>query len=253
MPTTNFGWTKPVVDADVDTWGDILNTLFDDIDADVAAKTDPRVTGSFTLGPVAATGSPKMEVNSNTASLAPPSSGDIHVIGSNAGTGARIAIDGFNNGPQIVGRVTIGTLASPTNGGVNAGTWLLGMFGRAYLGTGYSSQLGGLAVIAAETYGDATAKTAVGVYVTAAGAVAQALKFYFTTQAGGGAQMGIGTSSPDASAALDVTSTTGGLLAPRMTTTQRDAISSPANGLIIYNTTLAKFQGREAGAWTNLI
>ena len=49
------------------------------------------------------------------------------------------------------------------------------------------------------------------------------------------AQVGIGTSSPNA--ALDVTSTTQGFLPPRMTTTQRDAISSPAVGLVIFNTT----------------
>ena len=48
-------------------------------------------------------------------------------------------------------------------------------------------------------------------------------------------QVGIGTSSPNA--ALDVTSTTQGFLPPRMTTTQRDAISSPAVGLVIFNTT----------------
>jgi hypothetical protein len=37
------------------------------------------------------------------------------------------------------------------------------------------------------------------------------------------AQIGINTVSPDASAALDITSTTGGLLTPRMTAAQRDA------------------------------
>ncbi|MDB4241849.1 DUF1566 domain-containing protein [Polaribacter sp.] len=50
------------------------------------------------------------------------------------------------------------------------------------------------------------------------------------------AQVGVGTATPDASAALDITSTTKGLLIPRMTETQRDAISSPANGLMIYQT-----------------
>jgi hypothetical protein len=48
------------------------------------------------------------------------------------------------------------------------------------------------------------------------------------------AQIGINNENPDASAALDITSTTGGLLVPRMTETQRDAISSPATGLMIY-------------------
>jgi len=64
-------------------------------------------------------------------------------------------------------------------------------------------------------------------------------------------EVGIGTSTPDASSLLDVDSTTQGLLPPRMTTTQRDAISSPAAGLIIYNTTtnlLNFFNGSVWGA-----
>ena len=50
------------------------------------------------------------------------------------------------------------------------------------------------------------------------------------------AQVGINTETPDASAALDITSTTGGLLVPRMTETQRDEITSAATGLMIYQT-----------------
>ena len=50
------------------------------------------------------------------------------------------------------------------------------------------------------------------------------------------AQVGIGTTTPDASSALDITSTAKGLLVPRMTAAQRDAISSPATGLMIYQT-----------------
>jgi hypothetical protein len=53
---------------------------------------------------------------------------------------------------------------------------------------------------------------------------------------------GINTTSPAASAQLDVTSTTKGFLPPRMTTAQRDAISSPAAGLTIYNTSTSKLQ-----------
>lgn len=50
------------------------------------------------------------------------------------------------------------------------------------------------------------------------------------------AQTGIGTTTPHASAKLDVTSTDKGFLPPRMTSTQRTAISSPAAGLMIYQT-----------------
>lgn len=52
----------------------------------------------------------------------------------------------------------------------------------------------------------------------------------------GFSQTGIGTTTPDASAKLDVTSTTKGLLAPRMTSAQRAAITLPANGLFVYQT-----------------
>ena len=48
--------------------------------------------------------------------------------------------------------------------------------------------------------------------------------------------VGVGTSSPNSSAILDITSTTKGFLTPRMTMIQRNAISNPANGLIIYCT-----------------
>ena len=50
------------------------------------------------------------------------------------------------------------------------------------------------------------------------------------------AQTGIGTTTPDASAKLDISSTNKGLLAPRMTAAQKTAISLPANGLLIYQT-----------------
>ncbi|MBK6565369.1 MAG: hypothetical protein IPG18_09290 [Saprospiraceae bacterium] len=48
-----------------------------------------------------------------------------------------------------------------------------------------------------------------------------------------GGSVGIGVLAPNASAALDVTSTTQGFLPPRMTLAQRNAIASPAEGLMI--------------------
>jgi hypothetical protein len=70
------------------------------------------------------------------------------------------------------------------------------------------------------------------------------------------AQVGINNETPDASAALDITSTTGGLLTPRMTAAQRDAIATPSQGLIIFCTDCAsgvgELQIKLSSAWKNL-
>lgn len=55
-----------------------------------------------------------------------------------------------------------------------------------------------------------------------------------------GGQFAVGTASPNAAALVQIDSTTQGFLPPRMTTAQRDAISSPPAGLLIYNTTTNK-------------
>ena len=59
----------------------------------------------------------------------------------------------------------------------------------------------------------------------------------------------IGSTTFDASAILQAASTTQGFLPPRMTTTQRNAISSPAAGLIIYNTSTNKLNVFTGSAW----
>jgi len=69
-----------------------------------------------------------------------------------------------------------------------------------------------------------------------------------TIQENGG-NVGIGTSAPDPSALLDIDSTTQGLLPPRMTTTQRDAVSSPATGLGVFNTTTNQPEFFNGSVW----
>lgn len=64
------------------------------------------------------------------------------------------------------------------------------------------------------------------------------IAFLFTIPVVSFAQIGIGTTTPNASAELDITSTTKGLLVPRMTLAQRNAIVGPAAGLLIYQTTV---------------
>ena len=63
----------------------------------------------------------------------------------------------------------------------------------------------------------------------------------------GGVALGIST--PNSSATLDLSSTTKGLLPPRMTTAQRDAISSPTKGLVIFNDTTAQLNVYSGSSW----
>jgi len=58
-----------------------------------------------------------------------------------------------------------------------------------------------------------------------------------------------GTGTPTTSSILDITSTTKGALLPRMTTGQRDAITSPAEGLIIYNLTTHVLNFHNGTSW----
>ena len=61
--------------------------------------------------------------------------------------------------------------------------------------------------------------------------------------------IGKGASDADGSSILELSSTTQGVLLPRMTTTERDAISSPATGLLIFNTTTKKLDYYSGAAW----
>lgn len=66
------------------------------------------------------------------------------------------------------------------------------------------------------------------------------------------AQVGIGTTEPDSSSVLDVFSNERGFLFPRLTTTQRNLINSPAEGLMIYNTTENSIEFFNGVGWYNL-
>jgi hypothetical protein len=71
------------------------------------------------------------------------------------------------------------------------------------------------------------------------------------------AQVGIGTTDPNGSAALDITSTTKGLLIPRMTAAERDVIPLPTQGLMIFCTDCASGEGelqvKLTSSWKNII
>ena len=67
-----------------------------------------------------------------------------------------------------------------------------------------------------------------------------------------GGNVGIGTTSPDASSLLDMSSASKGFLPPRMTQIQRLAISSPVEGLIVYDTTNSALGVYSGGGWRKL-
>jgi hypothetical protein len=136
-------------------------------------------------------------------------------------------------------------------------------YGNATVGGGYNNK----ATISSATIPGGHDNTASGEYSFAAGRrakanhkgafvwgdatnedVASTGNNQFIIRASGG--VGIGTDSP--SAALDVSSTTQGFLPPRMTTTQRDAISSPVAGLLIFNTTTSKMNYYDGSAWQEM-
>ena len=74
------------------------------------------------------------------------------------------------------------------------------------------------------------------------------------TAFGAKAQVGIGTNAPDASAQLEILSTSKGLLIPRLSLLQRNDINNPANGLLIYQTTnSAGFYYYNNGQWQKLV
>ena len=62
--------------------------------------------------------------------------------------------------------------------------------------------------------------------------------------------VGINTTTPQA--IFDVVSTSSGVLIPRMTTTQRNAIVTPINSMLIYNSTTNQFEYYKFGSWISL-
>ena len=62
-------------------------------------------------------------------------------------------------------------------------------------------------------------------------------------------RIGVGTTTPDASAIIDIASTDKGALIPRMTSAQRDAIPTPAEGLTIWNTENKQIESYNGTYW----
>jgi hypothetical protein len=68
----------------------------------------------------------------------------------------------------------------------------------------------------------------------------------------GFAQVGIGTSNPNASSVLDLTSTNKAFLPPRMTTAQQTAIANPVAGMVVFNTDSSCIEIYRGTSWFNV-
>jgi len=78
--------------------------------------------------------------------------------------------------------------------------------------------------------------------------------FFFVLTNLSAQNIGIGTSTPDPSAALDISNTSKGVLVPRMSFTERNQISNPAAGLLVYVTdSLPGFWYHNGTNWVSLV
>lgn len=79
-----------------------------------------------------------------------------------------------------------------------------------------------------------------------------ALLFSFVNN-GFSQNIGIGTTTPNSKALLDISSTTKGVLLPGMTTSQRLAISTPPNGLLVFDNDKNELHQYSGGSWTPIL
>ena len=187
----------------------------------------------------------KLTINNNTAL---PSAGaiantSIWQVGADT-TNNEILLDAFGAINRFNFRRAAGTSASPT--ALTSGSNIAIINGFGYGATGYSSTSRvQINFATSENWTDTAQGTRI-VFNTTTNGTATLSERMRIDDAG---NVGIGTTSPSASAILDAQSTTKGVRMPNMTTTQKNAISSPAAGLIVFDTTLAKLCVYSGSAW----
>lgn len=145
---------------------------------------------------------------------------------------AKSTLSGFAN-------TAIGSQALPTNT-LGSGNTALGFnAGSLNLTGNNNTYVGRLAGSNANNYSNSTA-IGYGAEATASNSIQ--LGNSAVTQVTTYGSVGIGTTTPASNAALEISSTSKGLLLPRMTTTNRSSITSPEPGLLIFNSTTGKAQ-----------
>ena len=126
-----------------------------------------------------------------------------------------------------------------TGNAFNAG---IGVWGTSGTGTGVEGRTTGSSINSYGIFGNATGSGTGGYFYSASGT---------SLIANGTASIG-SNSTPNPSAILDVSSTSKGFLPPRMTSSQRTNIATPADGLLVFDSDTQSYWFRQSGAWTEL-
>lgn len=152
----------------------------------------------------------------------------------------------YNDGSQagiFRGGKARGTPASPTK--VLNGDGLFNIQGDGYADTKFITNVVQIQMVAEDTFTDSSSPSSIRFLTCATGSTTSVEKMRITPNGA----IGIANGAPDTTAILDVVSTTRGFLPPRMTTTQRLAISTPAEGLAVYDLTLHALFVWNGSAW----
>ena len=165
-----------------------------------------------------------------------------------------VPFSGITSGTNTTAAMVVGagaTLDYTSTGTINASS-LIGATWAAPGTIGSTTpNTGAFTTLSANSTGNALTLSGIGANIAFSGAglaqITTAASQNLALMPGG--NVGIGTTVPAATSILDLTSTTKGFLAPRMTTTQRDAITSPATGLMIYNTTTNAYNVYNGTTW----
>lgn len=150
----------------------------------------------------------------------------------------------------------IGFVAAPLyrviNGGTLAATTIEGMRLQYDIGAGVTvTTRKGLHVLEGTQSGTLTNQYGIDIdALTLAGTLNVGIRNASTLRQVAAATFGADAAVSGASVGLEIQSTTKVLLLSRMTTVQKNALG-PINGMVVYDSTLNKFQGYENGAWAN--
>ena len=193
-----------------------------------------------------------LEITGNAQSVfVNPTNNSSLVIGASADLGARLGIKGSGSTSATTSLLVQNSSASDLLKISDDGSVLFGVPSTIFTAFQLTSSVGRLQI---NTNDNSTYGTIIRSF-NAAGTDNQKLSFWasgFNFETNGGLQVSNNATGAVASAILQADSTTKGFLPPRMTTTQKNAIATPAAGLVVYDSTTNKLCCYNGSTWNDL-